>query len=37
MDPALGLPQILSERDILNLKTHSPRARLLNTGTTVEF
>ena len=30
MTPALGLPQILSERDILNLKTHSLHARLLN-------
>ena len=30
MTPALGLPQILSERDILNLQTHSAHARLLN-------
>ena len=30
IDPALGLPQMLSERDVLFLQTHFPRARLLN-------
>ena len=30
IDPALGLPQMLSEQDILYLETHFPHARLLN-------
>jgi hypothetical protein len=30
MDPALGLPQMLSEQDVRYLQTHSPHARLLN-------
>ena len=30
IDPAIGLPQMLSERDVLYLETHFPRARLLN-------
>jgi len=30
MDPALGLPPMVSERDALFLETHFPRARLLN-------
>jgi hypothetical protein len=30
IEPALGLPQLLSERDISYLQTHFPRARLLN-------
>jgi hypothetical protein len=30
IDPALGLPQMLSERDVLYLKTHFSHARLLN-------
>src|SRR6202035_605844 len=30
IDPALGLPQMLSEQDVLYLQTHFPRARLLN-------
>jgi hypothetical protein len=28
--PALGLPEMLSEQDVLYLKTHFPHARLLN-------
>jgi hypothetical protein len=28
--PALGLPEMLSEQDVLYLQTHFPRARLLN-------
>jgi hypothetical protein len=28
--PALGLPEMLSEQDVLYLQTHYPRARLLN-------
>jgi hypothetical protein len=30
IDPALGLPQMLSEQDAVYLQTHFPRARLLN-------
>jgi hypothetical protein len=30
LDPALGLPQMLSEQDVLYLQTHAPHARLLN-------
>src|SRR6202163_4901009 len=30
IDPALGLPQMLSEQDVLYLQTHFPHARLLN-------
>ena len=30
IDPALGLPQILSEQNVLYLQTHFPHARLLN-------
>ncbi|MGB6890557.1 MAG: hypothetical protein WBE25_03640 [Xanthobacteraceae bacterium] len=30
IDPALGLPQMLSEQDVLYLETHFPHARLLN-------
>jgi hypothetical protein len=30
MYPSLGLPQMLSERDVLYLSTHFPHARLLN-------
>jgi hypothetical protein len=30
IDPALGLPQMLSEHDVLYLQTHFPHARLLN-------
>lgn len=30
IDPALGLPQMLSEQDVGYLETHFPRARLLN-------
>jgi hypothetical protein len=30
IDPALGLPQMLSEQDVLYLQKHFPRARLLN-------
>jgi hypothetical protein len=30
IDPALGLPQMLSELDVLYLQTHFPHARLLN-------
>lgn len=30
IDPAVGLPQMLSERDVLYLETHFPHARLLN-------
>lgn len=30
VDPALGLPQLLSEHDVLYLETHFPHARLLN-------
>jgi hypothetical protein len=30
IDPALGLPQMLSEQDALYLQTHFPHARLLN-------
>jgi hypothetical protein len=30
VDPALGLPQVLSERDVSYLRTHFPHARLLN-------
>jgi hypothetical protein len=30
IDPALGLPEMLSEPDVLYLKTHFPHARLLN-------
>ena len=30
IDPALGLPQMLSEQDVLYLQTHLPHARLLN-------
>jgi hypothetical protein len=30
IDPALGLPQMLSEHDVLYLKTHFSHARLLN-------
>jgi hypothetical protein len=30
MDPALGLPQMLSEQDVLYLQTHFSHARLLN-------
>jgi hypothetical protein len=30
IEPALGLPQLLSEQDVLYLRTHFPRARLLN-------
>jgi len=30
IDPALGLPQMLSEQDAAYLQTHFPRARLLN-------
>jgi hypothetical protein len=30
VEPALGLPQMLSEQDVLYLQTHFPRARLLN-------
>src|SRR5271169_847102 len=30
IDPALGLPQMLSEQDVRYLQTHFPRARLLN-------
>jgi hypothetical protein len=29
-DPALGLPQMLSQQDVLYLETHFPHARLLN-------
>ena len=30
IDPALGLPEMLSEQDVLYLQTHFPHARLLN-------
>jgi hypothetical protein len=30
IDPAIGLPQMLSEQDVLYLQTHYPHARLLN-------
>ena len=30
IDPALGLPQMLSEQDVLYLQTHFPHARMLN-------
>jgi len=30
LDPALGLPQMLSGQDVLYLQTHLPQARLLN-------
>ena len=30
IDPALGLPQMLSEQDVLYLRTHFPHARILN-------
>jgi hypothetical protein len=30
IEPALGLPQMLSEQDVLYLQTHFPHARLLN-------
>jgi hypothetical protein len=30
MDPALGLPQMLSEQDVLYLRTHFSHARILN-------
>ena len=30
LDPALGLPQMLSEPDVLYLQTHFPQARILN-------
>jgi hypothetical protein len=30
IDPALGLPQMLSEQDVRYLRTHFPHARLLN-------
>jgi hypothetical protein len=30
LDPALGLPQMLSEQDVRYLETHFPHARLLN-------
>jgi hypothetical protein len=30
IDPALGLPQMLSEQDVLYLQTHFSHARLLN-------
>jgi hypothetical protein len=30
INPALGLPQMLSEQDVLYLQTHFPHARLLN-------
>ena len=30
IDPALGLPQMLSEQDVLYLQSHFPHARLLN-------
>jgi hypothetical protein len=30
IDPAVGLPQMLSEQDVLYLQTHFPHARLLN-------
>src|SRR6185312_8114252 len=30
IDPALGLPQLLSEQDVRYLRTHFPHARLLN-------